>query len=80
MTETLNTRKFMIAWGVTFAILFFLFGIAGMMGIGTDFVDMASHMYIGFTPTFIGSLVGAFWGYVEGTVLGLLIAYIYNRI
>lgn len=80
-TDSLNTRKFMLAWGLAFGLLFLVMGLlATFFGIGIELVDMASQMYIGYEPTFIGSVIGGIWGYVEGTILGLLIAYLYNRL
>lgn len=77
----ISVRKFGLAWGLSFALFFFVFGItSATLGIWTEAVELCSKVYIGFEPSFIGSIKGALWGLVEGTVAGTVIAFIYNRV
>jgi len=43
-------------------------------------VTLFSKVYRGFEKTLLGALVGAVWGFIDGTVSGLLIAWVYNKI
>jgi len=43
-------------------------------------VQLFSKVYRGFEKTLLGALVGAVWGFIDGTVSGLLIAWVYNKI
>jgi hypothetical protein len=40
---------------------------------------MASF-YIGFKPTFLGGVIGAIWGFIDGAIGGVIIALVYNAI
>ena len=77
----ISSRKFGLAWGFSFAVFFLFFGIVSMIfGIWQEMIEMCSKVYIGFEPSLIGSVKGALWGFVEGMVLGTLVAIIYNRV
>lgn len=43
-------------------------------------VRLFSKVYIGCRKTLLGSFIGAVWGFFDGAVSGLLIAWIYNKI
>jgi len=45
-----------------------------------EIVRLFSKVYRGFEKTLSGALVGAVWGFIDGMVSGLLIAWIYNKI
>ena len=53
---------------------------AAAFGWGTPIVELAGTLYIGFAPTLAGGLIGAVWGFADGLIGGLLIAWIYNAI
>ncbi len=77
---TLGVVSFGLALGVTSAILVFLLGIsAALLGWGVPLAAVLASLYIGFGPTFVGSITGAVWAFVDGFVFGLLIAWFYNR-
>jgi hypothetical protein len=70
-----------------------VFGIVGALGIfvatnwlilkGGDPVGphlaLLGQYFIGYRVTFLGSLIGSLWAFVLGYVVGVLIAWIYNR-
>jgi len=39
---------------------------------------MAS-VYLGYTPTVLGSIIGGIWGFVDAGIGGLLLAWLYNK-
>lgn len=39
-----------------------------------------SRIYLGFTITPLGSLVGLVWGLVDGAIAGAIFAWLYNRL
>ena len=72
--------SFGFAVGVTSALVVFLLGIvAAVFGWGVPLAAVLSSLYIGFAPTFVGSITGAVWAFVDGLIFGLLIAWFYNR-
>ena len=45
---------------------------------GHKFVEVMGSIYIGFEPTYLGSVIGLAWGFVDAFIGGLIIAWIYN--
>ena len=43
-------------------------------------VALFSKVYRGFEKTLLGAFLGAVWGFIDGAVSGLLMAWLYNRI
>ena len=43
-------------------------------------VELFSKVYRGFEKTLLGALVGAVWGFIDGVVSGMLIAWVTNKI
>lgn len=65
-----------VTWGLGVALL-------GMMawlgdGWGGAIVTSLGSLYIGFKATGVGSIIGAVWGFADGFITGLIIAWIYN--
>lgn len=70
-----------LAVGAGLAIYVFAMGVISMVsGRGRGIVGLLSEWYVGFGPTISGSLIGAVWGFADGFLAGLLVAWIYNRL
>ena len=70
-----------LAFGIMWALGVFILGMmAAVADWGTEIVILISSAYLGFGPTFVGSLIGAAWGFVDGCVGAMLIAWLYNVI
>jgi hypothetical protein len=77
---TLGVISFGLALGLTWAIFVFILGLlAAMLGWGVVIAVALSSLYVGYGPTFVGSIAGAVWAFVNGLVAGVLIAWFYNR-
>jgi fructose-specific phosphotransferase system IIC component len=77
---TLGVISFGLALGVTSAVFVFILGImAAFFGWGLQLAQVLSSLYIGYGPTFVGTIAGAVWAFVDGFVAGALIAWLYNR-
>ncbi len=77
---TLGVISFGLAVAVTWAMGVFILGVmAAAFGWGVPLVALLASLYIGFGPTFVGSIAGAVWGFVDGFVGGVLIAWLYNK-
>ena len=74
-----NVKALALGIGLTWGIYMVLIGwAAACFNWGTNFVNAMSSVYIGFTPDFVGGIIGGVWGFVDGAIAGLLIAYFYN--
>lgn len=79
--QKLDVRKLGIAFGVAWALLTFLGGlVAAWFDWGVQLINLLGSIYLGFGPTFTGSLIGAVWGFVNGLIWGMIIAWVYNNI
>ncbi len=77
---TLGVISFGLAVAVTSAVFTFLLGLmATLFGWGIELAGALSSLYIGFSPTFVGTIAGAVWAFVDGFAAGVMIAWLYNR-
>ncbi len=77
----LHTTKFGLAFGIVYAVVFFLYGaVAALSGWGGAMAEMIGSFYVGFGPTLGGALIGALWGFAVGFGFFALAASIYNRL
>ena len=77
----INAVKFGIAFGIIYAVVFFVLGIlAALFGWGAEFMALMEKLYLGFGPTPLGAVIGAVWGFVIGFAFFGAGAWIYNRL
>jgi fructose-specific phosphotransferase system IIC component len=77
----LGVVSFGLAVGITSAVFVFLLGIvAALLGWGIELAQILASLYIGFGPTFAGTIAGAVWAFVDGLIAGMMIAWLYNKI
>ncbi|VAW59829.1 hypothetical protein MNBD_GAMMA11-108 [hydrothermal vent metagenome] len=74
----LNVKGLAIALGSAWGFCMLFAGWASIYGWAIEFVDIMGSVYIGYEATFIGAIIGAIWGFVDGATGGLMIAVIYN--
>lgn len=81
MKSGLDVRKLALSIGITWALAIFLLGLVAMIwGWGAEAVAGLGTLYFGYDSTFLGSIIGAIWAFVDGLICGVLIAWIYNKI
>jgi hypothetical protein len=72
---------FGLALGIVWGVGVFLMGISAMFsGWGIDLVKLTGTTYLGYQPTWIGSLIGGLWGFVDAFIGGVIFAAIYNAL
>ncbi|MGI9384065.1 MAG: bacteriophage holin [Methyloligellaceae bacterium] len=77
---TLGVISFGLALGVAWGLsVCFLALAAGLFGWGTALALTLQGLYFGFAPTLPGAIAGAVWGFANGLILGILVAWFYNR-
>lgn len=69
-----------IAIGVLWAAYVFFCGITAMFGWGVALVEAISSLYIGYGPSIGGAIIGTIWGFVDGYIAGVVIAWLYNKV
>lgn len=76
----LSVNALGVAVGILWAVYVFFCGITAMFGWGVALVDALSSLYIGYAPSIPGAFIGLVWGFVDGYIAGVVIAWIYNRL
>ena len=75
----LDTRAFGLACGILWGGGVFLMGLtATVCSWARPFVDVLSVMYVGYSATVFGILIGTLWGFVDGFIGGIVLAWLYN--
>lgn len=74
----LNPWALGLSLGIIDGLYMILIGLAGLFGLGGDFVTTLAEFYIGYSISYAGLAIGFLWGCVEGFIFGILIAGIYN--
>lgn len=78
--EKLSVKGLAIGLGASWAICMLFVGWVAMFGWSVKFVEVMSSVYIGFEPSFLGGIIGAVWGFVDGAIGGIIIAIVYNAV
>ena len=79
--KELSVKGLGLTLGIVWGAAVFLVGITSMLyGYGTDFVLLLDSIYVGYTATFGGSIVGAIWGFIDAGIGGVIIAWLYNKL
>ncbi len=78
---TLGTISFGLAVGIVGAVATVVLGIsAAFLDWGVLVVQVLSSLFVGYGPTFIGVAAGAVWAFFDGFVIGVAVAWVYNRL
>jgi len=65
-----------ILWG---ASMLFMGLLSMVSGWAQPFVNALSPLYIGYSATILGCLIGTAWGFIDGFVGGVMFAWLYNK-
>jgi len=78
----LNIKAFCLTAGILWAVAVFLVGVANLMwsGYGGAFLQVIASIYPGYdaSPSIGAVIVGTLYALVDGLVLGLIFAWVYN--
>ena len=78
----IDIKKAAISAGVVWGAGLFFAGLLGAIT-GTyalEFINAMGSIYLGYSPTYAGAVIGGVWGLADGAVAAALLGYIYNRI
>lgn len=76
----LNVKAFGLACGIIWSFGMLVMGLINMVSDwGSGWVQLMSSLYPGYTPTVLGSIIGAAWGFVDAGIGGILLAWLYNK-
>ena len=75
----LNKKAFGLTSGILWgAMVFFVTIFLLLRGSEGNFIIRLKAVYIGYTFSYLGSLIGLVWAFVTGFIVGWLFAFFYN--
>ncbi|OGT97659.1 MAG: hypothetical protein A2298_05040 [Gammaproteobacteria bacterium RIFOXYB2_FULL_38_6] len=76
----LSPWAFAFSGAIIWAVAIFIMGIINATGLtyGSGFVNAVATLYVGYKPTFFGSIIGAIWGFFDAGIGLLIFAWLYN--
>ncbi|MFH1788066.1 MAG: bacteriophage holin [Candidatus Altiarchaeota archaeon] len=80
MMDKLSVKALSTGVGVAWGLCMLILGCLARHGWGTLAVSVMSSVYAGFRPTYAGAILGAAWGFIDGAILGAVIALVYNAV
>ena len=77
----MSIRSVALTTGILGAMaMFFLAWWLIIIGEAEGPITLLERMYIGYSFTPLGSVIGAIWGFVDFAIAGAIFAWIYNKI
>ncbi len=77
----LNIKAFALTCGIFWALTVFLMTV--FMILRNDpcsFMDNLSTVYIGYSVSWSGAVIGTVWGFIDGLIGGAVFAWLYNKL
>ena len=80
--QPLHTISLALSLGIIWAFAVFIMGMLAMfLNYGTGAVAfMGSNYYLGYAPSFLGSIIGSLWAFSDAFLGGVLLGWLYNKI
>jgi len=76
----INIRAFALSAAIVWGVGVMWLGWIGAFGWGKSLVDALAGLYVGFTASFIGGVIGGIWAFFDGLIGAALLAWLYNRL
>jgi len=67
-----------LALGIVWGVGIFLITLLTVLKGGGMHLALLSAVYFGYKVSWLGSIIGLCWGFVNGLVVGIVVAWIYN--
>ena len=77
----LNVKAFALTSAILSGVISFIITLISVLtGYAREFFELIAPFHPGYTHTFLGALISAFWMFIYGYVIGVAFARIYNAI
>lgn len=77
----LNAKAFALTTAILSGVISFILTLISVLtGYAREFFELIAPFHPGYTHTFLGALISAFWMFIYGYVIGVAFARIYNAI
>ncbi|MEK6887641.1 MAG: bacteriophage holin [Candidatus Aenigmatarchaeota archaeon] len=79
MQEKLNAKNLGLAGGILWGLVIFVLTLISVpTGYATQYLNVLSSIYIGYSVSLVGSVIGMIHGFICGFVGLYLLAWLYN--
>jgi hypothetical protein len=79
--NSIDPLKFGLSFGIVLSLFMTVFSLSVLyLGLGQPIMRIISSLYVGYSLSFTGILIGSFWSFLEGFLFGNLLAIIYNKL
>ena len=77
----LNIKALAVASGVILGLsVFLLTAWFLLMGYNGNMLAKLGSVYLGYSVSWLGAIIGFIYGFVDGAIFGALFGYIYNKL
>ncbi len=77
----LNAKNFGLACGIIWSVLVLIMGwAAAWIGWTDAMVEIFASIYIGYSASFLGAIIGAIWAFFDGFIGGYIFVWLYNKL
>lgn len=77
----LDVKAFGLSIGITWGSAMFLLGVLDIFTVWGDGIGaVMATLYLGYSPTLLGSIIGGVWGFFDAGVGGMVVAWLYNKL
>ena len=77
----LNIKATAVAFGLLWGIgVLLLVWFSLFFNMSPDLINFLGKYYIGLNVSFLGSLIGLIWGFIDGAFGGMAFAWLYNKL
>ncbi|MCB1112927.1 MAG: bacteriophage holin [Chlamydiales bacterium] len=74
-------KRLGLAGGILWGVMMFIMTFANIFfGYGTTFLNLMADVYPGYSVSYIGSLIGLGYGFLDGFIGLYILAWLYNKI
>lgn len=76
-----NAKNLGLAAGILWGISMFILTIAAVLtGYGTEWLELMGSIYMGYTISWMGSIVGLIYGFLDGFIGLYIFGWLYNKL
>ncbi len=82
MNQPINAKALALALGILWSLALLSVSIIALMSDHYlhNVIDFFSSIYLGYTLSFSGILIGMLWAFLDAAVGGLVLAWLYNKL
>lgn len=82
MHQSINTKALALSLGILWSLALLSVSIIALMSESYlhNIVGFLSSIYLGYSLSFTGILIGMVWAFIDAAVGGLVLAWLYNKL